>query len=285
MRSSSWNSLAAAAGAAVALWASSAAGLSISAYTNTPVDHTPYPTHDCRSYVGDHAGVLTEADKTRIDAHLRAVERRTGVQIIVVTVRSIGDYRVETNRSIETFARGMFDRYGIGDRQENKGVLLLVAVDDRKARIELGAGYGRGRNDDARRILDERILPRFKEGDCAAGLTDGVEAIMLEFAGTRAGWNWMLLLPFIGIAVIVPIAWSLFRNGKTGWGWVCVGLVIILVLVVFKVLSSLLNVLLSRRRDGWYGGWYSSRSWGGSSGGGSSFGGGFSGGGGATGSW
>ena len=247
----------------------------------TTIDHSPYPNHG-GTYVGDHAAVLTVKETARIERWLGAVQDRTGVQIIVVTVRSIRDYKVDTNGSIEAFARGMFDKYGIGDSQANKGILLLVAVDDRQARIELGAGYEGKRNDDARRIMDERITPHFKEGDYGEGVVSGVKAIMLEFAGVRAGRNWLALLPMAAAVLAAPIAYSLARNGKNGWGWVCAGLVIILVLGVLKLVLFILTAIFHRESYAGRGsgGWSGSSSWGGSSSGGGS-----SGGGGATGSW
>ncbi|MHC4716325.1 MAG: TPM domain-containing protein, partial [Planctomycetota bacterium] len=166
-------------------------------------------------------------------------------------VGSIRNYEVETNRSVKAFARGLFDAYGIGRKETNDGVLLLVSVRDRKVRIELGAGYGRGRDEDGLRIVQEDIVPHFKQGDYRAGVVAGVEAIMLEFAGVRGRRSW-LLLTFAAVVVAVLIAYSLFRSGKTGWGWVCAGLVIILVLLAVKIVFVLLDILLTRRRRRWY---------------------------------
>jgi len=271
MRPSSWSSRAVLAAAALAACAAGSAAQG----------RLPYPPYDPHLRANDHAGLLTDAQKTRINARLETVHRRTGVQIVVMTIRSIREYGAGADSSIEDFARATFNHYGIGDRRGNRGVLLLVAVDDRRARIELGAGYGRRRDADARRIMDKWIVPRFKKGDYAGGVVDGVDAIMREFAGVRAGWNWTILLTFAAVVVAVPIGWSLLRHGKTGWGWVFAGLVIILVLVVLKVVSFVLKVLFDRWGGGRYGRWHSAGSWGG----GSSFGGGFSSGGGATGSW
>jgi len=235
-------------------------------------DYAPFPQPDA-GYVTDIAGLLTLDEEERIERRLWQVESRTGVEIIVVCIDSIRDYPGAPVSSIEAFARGLFDKYGIGNMPQNNGVLLLVAVRDRKARIELGAGYGRRRDGNARRIVDDDILPSFRNEDYAGGIQKGVKAIMLEFAGVRVGLNW----PLIGVAIAIPIvgliAVSLFRNGKRGWGWVCVGLLIVLVLTLLWIIAQTLKHMPKGRSSGW------------SSGGLGGFGGGFSGGGGATGSW
>jgi uncharacterized protein len=233
----------------------------------------PYPAPDS-GYVTDTAGLLSADQEERIEQWLWRVESMTGVEIAVVTIGSVGDYPGAAGPSIEAFATGLFNRYRIGNLPENDGVLLVVARNDRKARIELGAGYNPSRDRDAAKIMNGAIVPRFKQGEYAGGITDGVRAIMLEFAGVRAGVNWKLIGLLTAIPVVGLIAFSLFRSGKRGWGWIAVGLLIVLVL-------SLFSVLLTLARHAPRG---SSGSW--SSGGfGGGFGGGSSGGGGATGSW
>jgi len=235
-------------------------------------DYSPYPNPDA-GYVTDLAGLLTGDEEERLERWLWQVESRTKVEVIVVTIDSIGDYPGTANGSIEAFARGLFDKYGIGNKPKNDGVLLLVARGDRKARIELGAGYGRARDADSRRIMNKVILPRFKKDEYAEGITDGVKALMLEFAGVRVGTNWKLIITVAAIPVCGLVAFSLFRSGKKGWGWIFVGVIFILVLALIRMVVG----IMKHAPRG------SSSSW--SSGGLGGFGGGFSGGGGATGSW
>lgn len=242
-----------------------------------------YPPADA-GYVTDLAGVLSADEEERIEQWLWQVEKDTGVEIAVVTLDSIANYPNTANSSIEVFARGLFDDYGIGNMPANDGVLLVVAVMDRKARIELGAGYGHSRDADADRIMQRDIIPRFKQNDYAGGITDGVQGIMAEFAGKRVAGAWrqpayQAIGLVIAIAVVALIAVSLFRHGKRGWGWVCVGILIVLLLALVRVGIA----VLSSSARGSSGGW-SSGGFGGGFGGGFS-GGGFSGGGGASGSW
>ncbi|MBM4037254.1 MAG: TPM domain-containing protein [Planctomycetes bacterium] len=236
-------------------------------------DYSPFPNPDA-GYVTDLAGLLTADEEERIERWLWQTESRAGVEIAVVTIGSIRDYRDAPNQSIEAFARGLFDAYGIGNMPRNNGVLLLVARNDRKVRIELGAGYGHARDGDAARIVNDVIVPRFKKDDYAGGITDGVRAILREFAGVRIGWNWKLIGLLIAIPVVGLIAYSLFRSGKRGWGWVAVGFLIVIVLATIHVILDILRHIPKGRSSGWSAGGF-----------GGGFGGGSSGGGGATGSW
>lgn len=232
-------------------------------------DYAPYPPPD-HGYVTDIAGVLTEQEEERIEQWLIRTEEGTKTEIMVVTIPSLHDYPGSANSSIEEFAKGLFNAWGIGNKPKNDGLLLLVSVGDRTSRIELGAGFPRSRNTDANRIMQNTLVPEFRKSNYAAGIEKSVKAIIVEFTDYRVGVNWQLIviLGLILIAVIVAI--SLFRSGRTGWGWVVVGLILLLLLLLLRALKE-------TRRFG------RSSSW--SPGGLGGFGGGFSSGGGATGKW
>lgn len=256
-------------------------------------DYSPFPAPDV-GYVTDLADLLTPEEEERIEKWLWRVESKTKVEIVVVTISSTRDYPSAPRASIEQFASGLFDRYGIGNMPRNDGVLLLVAAKDRKARIELGAGYGRRRDRDASRIMSRTIVPRFRKGDYRGGITEGVKAVMLEFARVRVGLNWPLIGVVVAIPVVGLIVWSLFRSGKRGWGWVAVGLLMIPVLgLIYIIVIPFRHMTRGPSRwwrwgglGGGFRGGSSGGFGGGFSGGGfSGGGGGFSGGGGATGSW
>ncbi|MFA7237842.1 MAG: TPM domain-containing protein [Phycisphaeraceae bacterium] len=248
--------------------------------------YAPYPQPD-HGYVTDLAKVLGAQREEAIEQKLYATEKDTGVEIAVVTIDSMSDYP-GTPRDIEAFARGLFDVYGVGNMPANNGVLLVVAVKDRKLWITLGAGYGRQHDGAVKRIVDNRIIPRFKQNDYADGIEAGVDAIVAQFAPgspvSGAAFEWRDLLPLLwwtlGITAVTLIVVSLIRNGKRGWGWVVAGLLIVIVLAVM----SAVVYVMTHRSSGGGRGLGSSSSW--SSGGfGGGFGGGFSGGGGAGGSW
>jgi uncharacterized protein len=232
-------------------------------------DYSPYPQPD-RGYITDLADLLTPEEEERMEKWLWQTERKTNVEIVVITIYSIKDYPETENSSIESFATGLFNKYGIGNMPKNDGVLLVVAAKDRKARIELGGYYGHNRDSDANKIMQKVIVSQFKKSNYSKGITNGVKALMLEFAKVRIGVNWTLIIILIAIPILIVVAISLFRKGKKGWGWVCVGIIFVLVMIVIRIL------------------WFVAKSRGGGSsagGFGGGFGGGSSGGGGATGSW
>jgi uncharacterized protein len=168
----------------------------------------------------------------------------------------------------------LFDQWGIGlaslEGQEwNTGILLLISRDDRKARIELGGGWGRREDELCRQIMDNLIIPEFKQGRFSEGIVSGVEGLdkmarKLELPSRpRPWWHYLLIVGAIGLAIFTAV--SLVRRGASGWAWLFWG-------VVFSIIGTILYQLL---KDGGSGGGY----------GGGSFGGGSSGGGGASGSW
>ncbi len=236
------------------------------------VDYFPFPEPDS-GYITDLAYLLSSEDEEEIEKWLWQIESRTKVEIIVVTISSIKDYQYAPNETTESFATGLFNKYKIGNMPDNKGILLLIALKDRKTRIELGDGYDSSRDRDALRIIENNITPHFKRDDYTEGIISGVKAIAGEFASVHIGANWNLILIILSIPVIGLIAFSLFKNGKRGWGWVFIGLLVVAVLAVFYIVFGIIRHMPKS----------SSSSWG--AGGMGGFGGGSSGGGGATGGW
>lgn len=125
-------------------------------------------------YVSDFAGVLDDAAEARLTAHLQALRADPGVEVAVVTVARLADHG---GAALEPFATALFNAWGIGDAQANDGVLLLLAVDDRAARIELGAGYPPVWDNRALRVMDALMVPRFADGDYPAGLETGLQGL------------------------------------------------------------------------------------------------------------
>jgi uncharacterized protein len=115
----------------------------------------PAPVGDI--YVQDFAQVLNETEKAELINLGRSIENQTTAQVAVLIVPTIGD------KTIEEFAIEAFRKYGIGNKKENNGVLLVLSMEERKARIEVGYGL-EGRIPDAKsgRILDEYAFPYLK---------------------------------------------------------------------------------------------------------------------------
>jgi uncharacterized protein len=227
-----------------------------------------------REFIVDLADFLEPAHEQKVRQICDKTLTDTAAPIIVVTIRSMANH-CDIRMRIESFAMLLFNQWGIGHEKINgvvlnHGILLLVSQDDRKARIELGAGWGRTHDVAARQIMDGHIVPRFKGRDFSGGILAGVTALDKLARGfeiprpPRPWWHYALVVGVVALAAWTFV--SLARRGAGGWAWLFWA-------AVFGMIGFFLHQLLTSRSSG--GGVFS----------GGSFGGGFSGGGGATGSW
>src|SRR5262245_50595303 len=136
-------------------------------------------------YVNDFGKVLTAKDAITIRTALAKLRGDAGVHAVVVTIRSIHGY-VTGDQTIESFATNLFNKWGIGDRERNDGVLMLVAVKDRKVRIELGSGYSSGYNAQMQGVIDQQMLPNFKEKNYSLGILEGTDSVIQILSGRAA---------------------------------------------------------------------------------------------------
>lgn len=228
-----------------------------------------------RDFIVDGANLIAPEDETKIKEIADELLTDKAAPIIVVTINSMSDHSRGIHR-IETFARLLFDQWGVGPAEVqgeawNHGMLLVVSKYDRRARIELGAGWRRDKDEQAKQIMDELIIPHFKQDDYSSGIVAGVEGLdkmARDLELPRPPFQWQsLIIPaiFAGLAIFTVV--SLIRRGASGWAWLFWG-------AVFTVLGLVLYHLATSRGSGGGGGFS-----------GGSFGGGFSGGGGASGSW
>ncbi len=127
---------------------------------------------DYQGYVNDYAGLLTSQARAELEAQLNQLQKDTTAEVAVVTIKSLeGD-------SIEDYAVRLFEKWGIGKKGKDNGVLFLVALDDRKMRIEVGYGLEPVITDGrAGRIRDNDVIPRFKESDYEGGIKAGAASI------------------------------------------------------------------------------------------------------------
>ncbi len=196
----------------------------------------PQPEDD---YVNDWARVISDADYNRIWDTLERLEKQTGIEIVVVTVNSIYDYGTGDN-SIESFATGLFNSWGVGHKKENNGVLLLVAVRDRQTRIELGGGYGSLYDAKMKDVIDDIMIPYFRQGDYSRGIFEGVEGITQQIT-KKVSWlsyhKWHILIGIL-IVVFILAGINFLRKGKKGWGWVFLAAAGFLLIILLKMLLS-----------------------------------------------
>jgi uncharacterized protein len=224
---------------------------------------TPY------KYINDYVGVVEPEYIQKIISVGKELEDKTTAQVTAVIIDSLQGI------TIEEYAVELFRRWGIGQKGKDNGVLLLVAINDRQMRIEVGYGLeGAIPDGKAGRIRDEYIIPYFKEGDYSKGIYYGYLALAKEVAK-----EYNVELTF-DVDAELP---------KSSSAYVETIVIVLIVVFIMLVLS---------RRGVWYigprgpmgpgnfGGFGGFRGSGRSSGGGfGGFGGGRSGGGGASGKW
>ena len=127
------------------------------------------PTAD----VNDFAGILKPDQQRALEARCKELREKTGAQLAVVTLKSL------EGGQIDDFAVKLFKQWGIGQKDQKNGILLLVSIGDRKARIEVGYGLEPILPDAlAGRILNEQLFPAFKQRRYADGLTAAVNRII-----------------------------------------------------------------------------------------------------------
>ena len=120
----------------------------------------------------DDAHLLTPADRAAIESDLKALEDKSSDQLVVYTTNSLQGY------PIEDYGYQLGRAWGIGQKGTNNGVILIIAPQDRKVRIEVGRGLEPQMTDLlSKLIIQSSILPRFKRGDFSAGIKAGVQDI------------------------------------------------------------------------------------------------------------
>src|ERR1700734_2686984 len=134
--------------------------------------------------VVDQAGVMTAESRSDVEAKLKDLEDKSGIQLVVATVKSL------QGSDIETYANQLFRFWKLGEAKKNNGVLLLVAPSEHKVRIEVGYGL-EGTLTDALSsvIITSAITPRFKANDYSGGIERGVDGIISVLRGDTADWQ------------------------------------------------------------------------------------------------
>lgn len=236
-------------------------------------------------YVTDVAHVLPDARRAQLEGFLDQVQKKTGAQFAVLTVQNCWP------EDPDAYKVRVFQSWGIGQKGENNGLLLLVAMDEHAIRFETGYGLEGVLPDGWQsRMTRQLMIPRFRAGDPAEGITAGVLASAQRLAadkGVALEWNGR------------ELRYSSVRGGKMP-PIVLALLVFLIIVIVLAAIGSAsgggggFGPTVGRRRSGyggygggWYGGGFGGGGGGGFGGGGSfgGFGGGMSGGGGGGGNW
>ncbi|MBO0755775.1 MAG: YgcG family protein [Bradyrhizobiaceae bacterium] len=191
-----------------------------------------FPTLTAR--IVDEANILDSATRTALTEKLAALETKTGDQLVIVTLKSL------QGTSIEDFGYQLGRHWGIGQKDKNNGALLIVAPNERKVRIEVGYGL-EGTLTDAlsKVVIENAIVPRFRAGDFAGGITRGTDDIIQVLSGDAEAfkqqvaakkalrnqptddWYGLLSLLFwIGVVLFITFVINRPRRGRRGSTWI-----------------------------------------------------------------
>ena len=239
--------------------------------------------------VVDEANILDAATKIDIDTKLEDLEKKTSTQFVVVTLKSL------RGRTIEEYGYQLGRHWGIGQKGTNNGVLLIVAPNERKVRIEVGYGLEGTLTDAITSVIVQgTILPRFRANDYQGGIRQGADAVLEVLSGNPDKFKPKAVRQNVGVTILGVLAPLLFSVP---------GLILLLILIhfmfrLFVKIGEWLGLIPpqpKRKRSSWSwvdsagagsyssgsgSGWSSGGGGGGFSGGGGSFGGG-----GSSGSW
>jgi len=177
------------------------------------------------SPVVDSANVLSANAESLLNRTLENFRQTSGPQIAMLIVDSTG------SQSIEDFAIDVGRSWGIGDKTRDDGVLLVIAFDDRRLRIEVGSGAeGELTDVEAGRIIDKIIAPQLRAGDPDAAVTAGATALMQELSAEA------------GTTVIAEVGQS---NSATGTGG---NIFFTIITLLFFLLGMVMFVIRGRQR-------------------------------------
>jgi len=231
-------------------------------------EEADFPNHV--GYVNDYAGILSAETKYKLTSLSAEIENKTTSQLAVLTIDTTSPL------DIETYAVKLFEKWGIGQKGKNNGVLILIAVKDRTVRIEVGYGLEGAIPDAlANNIIEKSMVPFFKNRDYNSGVLQAASVISKLIAGE---YN-VNISELDGVKIEAPSKkFSLFDF---------LFLILVIIMLISRGFFWFLPMSMSGRRG--RGGYWSSGGFGGGSGGFGGgfggFGGGFSGGGGASGRW
>jgi uncharacterized protein len=236
-------------------------------------------------YVTDLAGVIPASTRQRLEALCTELEQKTDTQLAIVTVRSLDD------RPVEDYAVDLFKHLGVGGKKQDSGVLLLLAPNDRKYRIEVGYGIEPIINDARAGDAGRSMVPLLRQNDFGSAVEVAAWQLAKYVADDR------------GITLSgSPPARHATRRSTDGGSPIGFWAILLIAFLIFKIFSAAVSNTSGRRvgrgMDGcWWilpflgsggggSGWRGGGGWGGGGDGGfGGFGGGSSGGGGASGSW
>ncbi len=129
--------------------------------------------------VNDYAGILDPASRSKIEQSLRGLQAAKNFVMVLVTVKSLD------GQSIEEYGVGLANAWKIGEKGKNNGIVFLIAPHEHKVRIENGYGTEGTLTDiESKLLMEETVVPLFKEGKLSQGILAGTDAIVAKLGGT-----------------------------------------------------------------------------------------------------
>ena len=205
-----------------------AIAIALAATTLAALEVPPPPT----AYVTDKAGILSESDARALNDKLAAFEQRSGAQFIIYTFPTL------ENEALEDFTIRCAERWKVGNKKYDNGLILFVFIKERKLRIEVGYGLEPTITDAfSRRVIDQYLAPHFRQGDYAGGLNAAADALIAQIehkeapvppaqpqSGTRSSTNASCgqaasFLIFLFVIIVVLSLISRSRPGCGGCFW------------------------------------------------------------------
>ena len=232
---------------------------------------------ESRGYVSDFANILGDHDREEINKICEDLEKITGAEMAVVVLPSTAPL------DVKTYAVKLFEKWGVGKRRQDNGLLILLSLTDRRVEVEVGYGL-EGVLPDAKvgEIIDREMIPLFAKGDFSSGLLNATrvyaEIIKNNYYGIKeAPPSGPGSIPFLILVMVVVIVLSIMI--RSGFPNLLGGLLgalfgfIYTQTIIGAIMGAVFGFLLG------YGGAIRGRGWGGPFGGFGNFGGGGGGGG------
>ena len=173
---------------------------------------------DFNGFIADEAGVLSPNTEAAMNSYLYDLQQKTKTDVAVVTLKSLN------NRPIDEVALNIGREYKLGDKKLNNGAVVLVVPNDREARIEVGYGLEGAITDaHAGRILDDYMIPYFREGEYEKGIYAGTTALALDIAdsygvqiGAERPISQELDTSYIFLIILLWLLFGGFFGGRGG---------------------------------------------------------------------
>jgi uncharacterized protein len=161
----------------------------------------------------DYAKLLSSVEEEQLEQQLNTLWKETGATMVVVTIPSLGD------RTIEEYAVDLFQAWGIGTKEEERGLLFLIAPNEREMRIEVGYGLeGEIPDAFAGKLISQIGGPAFKQGAYAQGIREIIRQVSIRLGGTasqekpKSPVDWWEVIFWLIVIILIISSWP--RKGK-----------------------------------------------------------------------